>query len=313
MTLSEFRYIVAVAKELHFGRAAEQCFVSQPTLSVAVKKIEEELGVTLFERNQHEVSITTIGESIIKQAELILNETNNLKEIANQNKSELSGELKLGVIYTIGPYLLPKLISVINKQESELILIIEENFTENLSNKLKAGDIDIAILANPFHESGISTEILYQEPFMVTLPSGHPLAKKKKLKANDLVNDTMLLLKAGNCFREQVVKLCPSCINPLGKNKQIQKTLESSSIETIRQMVAAGVGITILPGLSIESQTGLKGMLEYRPFTKPVPYREVIIAYRKSFPRMKAVELIKESIANCKLDIACMDNGSLLK
>jgi LysR family transcriptional regulator, hydrogen peroxide-inducible genes activator len=310
MTLSEFRYIVAVAKELHFGHAAEKCFVSQPTLSVAVKKIEEELGVTLFERHQHEVSITPIGKLIIKQAELILNETNNLKEIANQNKNELSGELKLGVIYTIGPYLLPKLIPVINKQESELTLILEENFTANLSDKLKAGEIDIAILTNPFNESGITTEILYQEPFMVALPNGHPLAKKKKLNANDLLDDTMLLLKAGNCFRDQVIKYCPSCIYPSNKNKQIQATLESSSIETIRQMVAAGVGITILPSLSIDVQTGLKGMLEFRPFTKPAPYREVIIAYRKSFPRMKAVELIKESIANCKLDIACKDAGT---
>ena len=301
MTLSEFRYIVAVAKELHFGRAAEKCFVSQPTLSVAVKKIEEELGVTLFERHQHEVSITPIGEAIVKQAELILNETNNLKEIANQNKNELSGELKIGIIYTIGPYLLPKLIPVLNKQNPELILIIEEDYTEVLGNKLKSGEIDIAILANPFNESGINTEVLYQEPFMVALPSSHPLTKKKKLNANDLLDDTMLLLKAGNCFRDQVIKLCPSCIAPSGKNKKIQKTLQSSSIETIRQMVAAGAGITILPGLSIESQSGLKGMLEYRPFSKPIPYREIIIAYRKSFPRMKAVELIKESIASCKL------------
>lgn len=302
MTLSEFRYIVAVAKELHFGRAAEKCFVSQPTLSVAVKKIEAELSVTLFERHQHEVSITPIGELIIKQAELVLNETNNLKEIAQQNKNELTGEIKLGVIYTVGPYLLPKLISAINKLESELSLILEEDFTENLSTKLKSGDIDVAILANPFEQSGITTEIIYREPFMVALPCGHPLTKKKKLNANDLLDDTMLLLKAENCFRDQVVKFCPSCISPQGENKKIQKTLESSSIETIRQMVAAGVGITILPSLSIETQTGLKGMLEYRPFTKPVPYREIIIAYRKSFPRMKAIELIKESIANCKLD-----------
>ncbi|HIF52288.1 MAG TPA: hydrogen peroxide-inducible genes activator [Thiotrichaceae bacterium] len=303
MTLSEFRYIVAVAKELHFGRAAEKCFVSQPTLSVAVKKIEYELGVALFERHQHEVSVTPIGESIIKQAELILNETNNLKEIAKQNKDELKGELKLGIIYTIGPYLLPKLIPVINKKASELALIIEEDFTKNLTTKLKSGEIDIAILSNPFEKSGIATEILYKEPFQVALPNGHPLTKKKKLKASDLMNDTMLLLKAGNCFREQIVELCPACINPISENKKIQKTLESSSIETIRQMVAAGVGITILPGLSIDAQTGLKGLLEYRPFSNPVPYREVIIAYRKSFPRKKAIELMKESIANCKLGL----------
>lgn len=303
MTLSEFRYIVAVAKELHFGRAAEKCFVSQPTLSVAVKKIEAELGVTLFERNQHEISITPLGELVIKQAELILNETNILKEIVQQNKNELKGELKLGIIYTIGPYLLPKLIPVINKQAPELTLIIEEDFTKNLATKLKAGDIDIIILSNPFEESGISTELLYKEPFQVALPSNHPLTKKKKLKASDLLNDTMLLLKAGNCFREQIIELCPSCINPVGTDQKIQKTLESSSLETIRQMVATGVGITILPGLSIENQTGLKGLLEYRPFSNPVPYREIIIAYRQSFPGKKLVELIKESIASCKLGL----------
>jgi LysR family hydrogen peroxide-inducible transcriptional activator len=303
MTLSEFRYIVAVAKELHFGHAAEKCFVSQPTLSVAVKKLEEELGVTLFERHQHEISITPIGEAIIKQAELILNETNTLKEIAKQNKNELKGDLKLGIIYTIGPYLLPKLIPVIHKQAPELSLIIEEDFTGNLMPRLKSGEIDIVILSNPFEESGITTELLYKEPFQVTLPSGHPLTKKKKLKASDLLNDTMLLLKAGNCFRDQIIELCPGCINPLGKDKKIQKSLESSSIETIRQMVAAGVGITILPALSIETQTGLKGLLEYRPFSNPVPYREIIIAYRKSFPRTKAIELIKESIASCELEI----------
>jgi len=303
MTLSEFRYIVAVAKELHFGRAAEKCFVSQPTLSVAVKKIEEELGIILFERHQHEISITPIGKEIIKQAELILNETNILKEIAQQNKNELKGDLKLGIIYTIGPYLLPRLIPVVTQKVSEVALIIEEDFTHNLSAKLKAGDIDIAILSSPFNESGITTELLYKEPFLVALPSGHPLTKKKKLKASDLLNDTMLLLKAGNCFRDQIIKLCPSCINLLGENKKIQKTLESSSIETIRQMVAAGVGITILPSLSVEDPTRLNSMLEYRPFSNPVPYRDIIIAYRKSFPRMKAVELIKESIANCKLDL----------
>ncbi|GJM05459.1 MAG: oxidative stress regulatory protein [marine bacterium B5-7] len=301
MTLSEFRYIVAVAKELHFGRAAKRCFVSQPTLSVAVKKIEDELGITLFERHQHEVSITPIGQMIINQAEVVLNETNTLKELAKQNKDELVGELKLGVIYTVGPYLLPKLIPVINKRVADLILIIEEDYTENLFNKLKAGEIDVAILANPFDHPGIQTEFLYQEPFMVALPSNHPLTKKKKLKADDLLDDTMLLLKSGNCFRDQVIKVCPSCVSTSGKNTHIQNSLQSSSIETIRQMVAAGAGITILPSSSVNAQSSLNGMLEYRPFTNPVPYREIIIAYRKSFPRIKAVELIKESIANCKL------------
>lgn len=297
MTLSEFRYIVAVAKELHFGRAAESCYVSQPTLSVAVKKLEEELGIDIFERHQHDISVTPIGQEIVKQAELILNETNNLKEIAKLNKDPLKGELKLGVIYTIGPYLLPKLIPVINRKAPNLVLLIEEDYTKNLGPKLKSGELDIAILSNPFEESGITTEILYKEPFQVTLPAGHALTKKKKLKASDLTDDTMLLLKSGNCFRDQILELCPNCINPMGEDKKIQKTLESSSIETIRQMVAAGVGITILPGLSTEKESGLNNLLEYRPFSNPVPYREVIIAYRKSFPRKKAIELIKNLIA----------------
>ncbi len=303
MTLSELRYIVAVAKELHFGRAAERCFVSQPTLSVAVKKLEEELEVTLFERHQHEVAITEIGQQIVSQAEIILNEANNLKEIAAQNKGELSGELKLGIIYTIGPYLLPRLIPAINLGDTELTLIIEEDFTDNLAGKLKSGEIDIAILARPFDLSGISTDVLYKEPFMVALPKGHILSKKKKLNPDDLNEDTMLLLKAGNCFREQVVRLCPSCIGPLDKDLQIQKSLESSSIETIRQMVAAGVGITILPALSCSNHSGLDNMLEFRPFNKPVPYREIIIAYRKSFPRMQAVNYIKETVEACKPDL----------
>ena len=302
MTLSELRYIVAVAKELHFGRAAERCFVSQPTLSVAVKKLEEELGITLFERHQHEVTITEIGKQIVNQAETVLNEANNLKEIADLNKNQLNGELRLGSIYTIGPYMLPKLIPMIHKSKEELTLIIEEDFTENLAKKLKSGEIDIAIMANPFSENGIATEVLYKEPFMVALPKGHELGKKKKLNPNDLVNDTMLLLKAGNCFRDQVIKLCPSCVSPLDKEMEIQKSLESSSIETIRQMVAAGVGITILPALSIEDRSGLRSMLEFRPFNKPTPYREVIIAHRKSYPRMKAVEFLKDSIASFKTE-----------
>lgn len=198
---------------------------------------------------------------------------------------------------------MPRLIPAINLGETELTLIIEEDFTDNLAVKLKSGEIDIAILANPFDQSGISSDLLYKEPFMVALPKGHALSKKKKLNPEDLNDDTMLLLKAGNCFREQVVKLCPSCIGPLDEELQIQKSLESSSIETIRQMVAAGVGITILPALSCNGHSGLESMLEFRPFNKPVPYREVILAYRKSFPRMQAVNYIRETVAACKPDL----------
>ena len=302
MTLSEFRYIVAVAAELHFGRAASRCFVSQPTLSVAVKKLEEELGVILFERHQHEVSVTPIGEAIVRQAQLILNETNNLKEIAAQNKDELMGGLKLGLIYTVGPYLLPRLIPLLRDQGNHRFpLLIEEDFTEGLARKLKAGFIDIAILSRPFHKAGITTEALYREHFIVALPRGHALGAKKKLRPADLMGNTMLLLKAGNCFRDQVVEFCPACVSPPKADNGIQKTLEGSSIETIRQMVAAGAGITILPGLSVESSS-MQGLLEYRPFAEPAPFREIIIAYRKSYPGKKAIALIKNAIKSCGLD-----------
>ena len=303
MTLSELRYIVAVAKELHFGRAAKRCFVSQPTLSVAVKKLEDELDVVLFERHQHEVAITEIGQAIVQQAETVLNEANNLKEIALSNKGELSGELRIGIIYTIGPYLLPKMIGLMGKQDNALKLLIEEDYTANLSKKLKAGEIDVAIMANPYEEKGIVTEVLYKEPFVVALPAQHQLAKKKKLSPTDLLDDTMLLLTSGNCFRDQVLAIYPGCVNPIGRETGIQKTLESSSIETIRQMVATGVGITILPKLSANQQSGLNSLLEFILFSRPVPHREVIIAYRKSYPGMKAVEHIKTLIENCKLDL----------
>ncbi len=301
MTLSEFRYIVAVAKELHFGRAAVRCFVSQPTLSVAIKKLEDELGVALFERRRHRVSVTSAGEAIIRQAEIILNETNNLKEIALRNRDAPLSEIKLGVIYTIGPYLLPRLIPLINREKSRLRLLIEEDFTEALSGKLKMGDIDVAILAKPFDETGIITETLYKENFMIALPANHPLTQKNKLKPDDLRNDTMLLLKAGNCFRDQVIELCPSCVHSVTSGNPLQKMLESSSIETICQMVATGAGITILPALSTEStDNNMKRLIEYRPFAKPAPYREVIIAYRKSWPEKRVIELLKRLVNNVR-------------
>ncbi len=301
MTLTEFRYIVAVARERHFGRAAAACFVSQPTLSVAIRKLEAQLGVTLFERYQHDVKITPVGQRIVEQAQRVLEEADKIKIMASEKEDELAGQLRLGVIYTIGPYLLPKLIPAINKAAPDLTLLIEENYTHKLGELLKQGDLDIVILSTPFELAGTDSRHLYNEPFMVTLPAGHELAKKKAIRLEDLLDEPLLLLRSGNCFRDQVLAACSSCMSGQFSRDGIQQTLEGSSIETIRQMVAAGSGVTILPATSIYEGPEIKGRLEYRPFARPVPQREVVLVWRKSWPRIAIVDMICDAIARVRL------------
>lgn len=316
MTLTELRYITAVARELHFGRAAAACFVSQPTLSVAIKKLEDELGVTIFERHQHEVTVTPIGGQIIDQARQVLEQANTIKLIAEEGKDPLKGRVNLGVIYTIGPYLLPKLIPLLTQQAPDLTLIIDEDFTANLAEKLRQGNLDMIIVSTPFEMQGITTEVMYKEPFMVALPKGHALAKKKSIKADDLVDETLLLLRAGNCFRDQVMEVCPACKSDTFSKDNIQKTLEGSSLETIRQMVAAGSGVTVLPSSSIIDKQEVDSLLEYRPFTKPIPEREVALAYRQSYPRKKLVETVMGAIRRCDFSqariVGAADQGKIV-
>jgi LysR family transcriptional regulator, hydrogen peroxide-inducible genes activator len=301
MTLTELRYIVAVSQELHFGKAAASCFVSQPTLSVAVKKLEEELGVTIFERHQHDVTVTPLGLRIIEQAQQTLEQSKLIKHIAEEGKDQLKGKLRVGVIYTTGPYLLPKIIPLINKRAPDLTLIIDEDYTHNLAEKLKNGELDVIVVSTPFELSGVTTTVLYTEPFVVALPINHHLSKKKNIKADDLIEETLLLLRSGNCFRDQVMEACPACKSDTFSKNSIQKTLEGSSIETIRQMVAAGSGVTILPSTSINADMGVNNLLAFRPFTKPIPEREIAIAYRNSYPRQKLIRLLSEVISDCKL------------
>lgn len=301
MTLTELRYIVAVAREHHFGRAAASCFVSQPTLSVAIKKLEEQLGVTLFERYQHDVKITAIGEKIVEQARRVLEEADKIKAIASESEGELTGQLRLGVIYTIGPYLLPKLIPAMHKAAPDLKLVIEENFTHELGVSLREGNLDMIIVSTPFNISATESRFLYSEPFMVALPTDHRLTKRKYVRMEDLFDETLLLLRTGNCFRDQVLEACSSCISQQFSKENIQKTLEGSSLETIRQMVAAGTGVTILPATSITEGPDIKGHLEYRPFARPVPEREVVLAYRKSFPRTTLIDMVENAVAKIKL------------
>ncbi|CAE6776202.1 hydrogen peroxide-inducible genes activator [Paraburkholderia domus] len=306
MTLTELKYIVAVARERHFGRAAEACFVSQPTLSVAIKKLEDELNVQIFERGTSEVSVTPIGEQIVTQAQRVLEQTLAIKEIAKQGKDPLVGPLRLGVIYTIGPYLLPTLVKQMIKRVPQMPLMLQENYTIKLIELLKQGEIDVAIMALPFPETGLMQRPLYDEPFVVALPSGHEWENRAKIDAEDLKQETMLLLGSGHCFRDHVLGVCPELMRFSQNADGIQKTFEGSSLETIRHMVASGVGITVLPRMSVQEVKphagGIDaGLLSYVAFGEPVPDRRVVLAWRKSFTRMPAIEAICDAINACDL------------
>ena len=302
MTLTELKYIVAVARERHFGRAAEACFVSQPTLSVAIKKLEDELNVQIFERGASEVSVTPIGDQIVTQAQRVLEQTLAIKEIAKQGKDPLVGPLRLGVIYTIGPYLLPTLVKQMIKSVPQMPLMLQENYTLKLIELLKQGEIDVAIMALPFPETGLMLRPLYDEPFVVALPSGHAWENRPKIDADDLKQETMLLLGSGHCFRDHVLGVCPELMRFSQNADGIQKTFEGSSLETIRHMVASGVGITVLPRTSVPSmQPAATDLLSYVPFQEPVPDRRVVLAWRKSFTRIAAIEAVAKAVAQCEL------------
>ena len=298
MTLTELRYIVALARERHFGRAAEKCFVSQPTLSVAVKKLEDELGIALFERGGAEVTVTPTGSRIVEQAQRVLEEAAAIKNLAAQGKDELVGPLRFGAIYTIGPYLMPQLIPLLHRRAPRMPLLIQENYTARLSELLKNGELDLVVLSLPFAEPGIVTQPVYDEPFRVLMPSAHPWTKKSRIPAADLCRENLLLLSSGNCFREQVLQTCAGVERA---TNDVQQSLEGSSLETIRHMVASGVGITVLPAAAAESRTAENRLTAVRPFTAPVPSRRVALAWRRSFPRPRAVEVVRQAILACKL------------
>jgi len=301
MTLTELKYIVAVARERHFGRAADACFVSQPTLSVAVKKLEEELNLQIFERGATEVSMTPVGEQIVSQAQRVLEQALSIKEIARQGKDPLGAPLRLGVIYTIGPYLLPTLVRQMIERVPQMPLMLQEGYTLKLIELLKQGEIDAAIMALPFPEVGLTMRALYDEPFVVALPAGHAWAKRPKINPNDLKQETMLLLGVGHCFRDHVLGVCPELMGFSQNTDGIQKTFEGSSLETIRHMVASGIGITVLPRMSVHEMSSQAGLLSYVPFDEPVPERRVVVAWRKSFMRTAAIDALCDTLRSCDL------------
>jgi LysR family hydrogen peroxide-inducible transcriptional activator len=299
MTLTELKYIVAVARERHFGRAAEVCHVSQPTLSVAVKKLEEELDVKLFERGANEVSTTPLGEQIVRQAQQVIEQAAAIREIAKTGKDPVSGPLRLGVIYTVGPYLLPDLVRQAIERVPQMPLVLQENFTARLLDMLRTGDLDCAILAEPFPDTGLAVAPLYDEPFLAAVPRTHPMASREHITAEELKNETMLLLGTGHCFRDHVLEVCPEYARFSSGAEGIRKSFEGSSLETIKYMVASGMGVTVVPRLSVPAEA--QPHVAYVPFSEPVPTRRVVLAWRRTFPRYEAIAALRNCVYACAL------------
>jgi LysR family hydrogen peroxide-inducible transcriptional activator len=320
MTLTELKYIVAVAREKHFGKAADACYVSQPTLSVAIKKLEQELDVKLFERSANEVTVTPLGEEIVRQAQSVLEQAANIKDIAKRGKDPLAGSIKLGVIYTIAPYLLPDLVRQVIERTPQMPLMLQENFTVKLLDMLRTGELDCAILAEPFPDAGLAIAPLYDEPFVAAVPFAHPLAALSSVTSAQLKSETMLLLGNGHCFRDHVLEVCPEFARFSSDTEGIRKSFEGSSLETIKHMVAAGMGITLVPRLSVPldvleqqekeqqqfpQRRAQDAYIKYLPVVDgngaPPPTRRVVLAWRRSFTRYEAIAALRNAIYACEL------------
>lgn len=293
VTLTELRYLVTLAHTRHFGKAAEACNVSQPTLSAAIKKLEDTLGLSLFERRPREVRVTAQGEPLVAQAQRILEQVEQLEQLANHQRDQLSAPLRLGAIFTVAPYLFPVLIPRVHEKAPSMPLYIEENYTHVLRGKLEKGELDAIIVALPFSGGGLVRAHMYEESFSVLLPANHAWSKQKEIKPSQLLDENLLLLGEGHCFREQVLELCPAITSDRQK-RLIQ--IEGGSLETLRHMVASGLGITVLPDSAVNRHSYSPNTFTVRPFVKPVPARTIALVWRDSFPRPRAIEVIRQSV-----------------
>lgn len=297
MTLTEMRYIVALARERHFGKAAEACHVSQPTLSVALKKVEGQLGAALFERTAADVRITALGERIVAQARRVLEEAVRLEEIAGTSGDPLSGPLRVGVIYSIAPYLLPQLIPALHNHAPAMPLYLKEDFTANLIPALKAGELDVIVIALPFAEPGLVAQAVYAEPFRVVVPAKHPWASRAAVDADELDGQNLLLLGQGNCFRDQVLESCPRLTAP----NALDHSLEGGSLETIRYMVASGAGVAVMPSTAADPLVDKELMVKVLPFLGVQPSRTVGLVWRVTFPRPQAIDAVRAALLSCQM------------
>ena len=297
MTLTELRYIVALDQSGHFRKAAEHCNVSQPTLSIAVKKLEQELGVPLFERSRQKVAATAIGERVVEQARTVLQETNNLINIAQLGKDPLGTVLSVGAIYTVGPYLFPRLVTRLQKLAPQMPLFIEESYTASLRGKLSGGNLDAIFIALPFTETDVVTRPVYEEPFVVLMPDDHPLAGEEHIDPAELAQHRVLLMGEGHCFRDQVLEACPGLLEAINDtHTRGSSVLEGSSLETLKHMVASGLGITVLPESAANVAQYGHHRLAVRPFIDPAPRRTVALAWRASYPRHQAIDMLADAL-----------------
>ena len=297
MTLTELRYLVALSETGHFRKAAEQCHVSQPTLSIAIKKLEEELGISLFERSRHSIAATPTGERIVEQARTILQETQNLLNLADLGKDPLGSILSVGAIYTVGPYLFPRLVTRLQQQAPNMPLYVEESYTASLRGKLTSGELDAIFVALPFTETDVVTRAIYDEPFVVLLPEDHPLSGEQRIDPSALARHRVLLMGEGHCFRDQVLEACPGLQQAISDNHaQGHAVVEGSSLETLKHMVASGLGITVLPESAANVATYGEHTLAIRPFTDPAPQRTIALAWRVSYPRHQAIDILSSAL-----------------
>jgi LysR family hydrogen peroxide-inducible transcriptional activator len=291
MNLKDLKYLVALADTGHFGRAAQRTFVSQPTLSAQLKKLEEYLGVKLVERHPKNVQLTEVGKEVVARARRMLNEGDEIVALARNNTDPLSGKLKVALIPTIGPYLLPRVMQKLRKALPQLGLMLYEHQTKELLKRLRDGEIDLGILALPVDQEGLESRRLYREEFTVALPSDHPLVQKSSIKANDLKGQTLLLLEDGHCLRDQALEVCSRI------DVREAEDFRATSLETLRHMVVAGLGVTLMPELAVESPFGAQRGLVIRQFSKPAPTRTVGAVWRKSTTRGAAIEAVCDTIA----------------
>jgi LysR family hydrogen peroxide-inducible transcriptional activator len=297
MTLTQLRYVVALFDTGHFRKAAQHCHVSQPTLSVAVKKLEQEMGICLFERSRLGVSITPIGKQFVAQAKVVLGEAKALNSLAESGKDPLGSMLSVGAIFTVGPYLFPRLIDQLQTTGAEMPLFIEESYTADLRKKLADGTLDAIFIALPFSEPGVVTRAVYEEPFVVLMPKGHALANQKAIDPATLADHRVLLLGEGHCFRDQVLAACPGLGDAMsGDVNKGHDSLRGSSLETIKHMVASGLGITVLPKSAVGMTPSNNHSLIIKPFTKPMPSRTVALAWRVSFTRPQVIDLLTQAL-----------------
>ena len=296
ITLTQLSYIVAVAQTRNFGMAAKACFISQPTLSMQIQKLEEELEATLFDRSKKPVEPTAIGKQIIEQAQIVLQEAFRIEEIIKAEKGEISGEFKLGIIPTLAPYLLPLFLENFTAKYPGVKLVVEELQTRQIIHKLKEDEIDAGLLVTPLNIKGIVERPVFNEPFMVYLAPNHPLLSLSKVSDTDLSLDDIWLLNEGHCFRDQAITICKKAKGKRFKYKNL--IFESGNLETLKRLVDNKFGYTLVPSLAILGMSASEQKKKIRCFKSPVPTREVSLVYSRAFLKKSIIEALYKEIGS---------------